>query len=972
MLTRYFWDIESLSDLFSLALYQADKNHIELYYLSDQGITLTDTTTDLIHRRNKNFSGTVSYHDLTTKAANELLFTRFGVYAEKGLRINAAYKYMDLHDTPTSMQTNAHSYYPLKYRPLCTTDPDYEEATTPYFFGYNSYNYDTTMLALYFYEALTMQNDDTTFKINPPKASLMREYNDELFKPSWIDRMPHYLANLKPGELNWNSAPRRIRAAWLATGRMLDVAKLNEKQSRVGLKRLLGQLGHQILEADLSDEATSLSAHDIDELVAYNVSDVINLEKLLDHDYYQSQFELKRNLLATYPELIYEKKRGSYEPDIRPEAVRKDRLSIDSTSAQFATNVLCPYGHISDIKGVSFDYPHPEEAKRFDIQPVNVLEDTKRYVDTHIKSAEARSEFQQVYEYYKSIEGRNFNRSENYQNDYPSETEEPMRIYEMPRNPNTMPYYHADGSPTDSYVKFTYGGIHGAQYNRAYYESEKEFYERSKADMEKVQAFVAPLHEPEDQGDTGAAALKRAKEITIDGEIYQAKDFLKSGSTQKRGFFKNVDRLNKKLFIDDSGKTGWTQLNPRYTQTSADIVNYGDFDSYYPNLLYMMRAFFNPALGYDRTKELLEQKAEFGKKMKDPAYPPEQRAKYKLDREGVKLVLNASSGAGDTNFPSSININNTIISMRIIGQLLTYRIGLEQALEGAEIPSTNTDGLHTIFDPQTTSEKLSEAARRINVPIEAEPLFLISKDANNRLEATVDGSVILSASGGSLACYKDTNPTQSINAPAIIDWALSHYLMKVAHPARTRDDLDLTSLFDRELAEQIMRTAPQAFEDDAHFLRMFQHIISASRAKMTYNYAIEEDGTITPLSHYNRIFLVKPDTPHAQTLRSVTARVITDATQKKRERNKEAARQHDAQALSIFAHFNIQPADIPQDREATFKKITNVEEDWRVLVINDDLFHLDPKTVAFLKESLDISVYLDMLEKTYTNNWRNV
>ncbi|MDQ9829485.1 hypothetical protein RFX70_11770, partial [Acinetobacter baumannii] len=75
------------------------------------------------------------------------------------------------------------------------------------------------------------------------------------------------------------------------------------------------------------------------------------------HKFYQGQFSLKHGLLRTYPELVYQQQKDAYKPDCRPFKVRRDRLTVDSSSAQFATKALCPYGHLTDIPTVSFDYP---------------------------------------------------------------------------------------------------------------------------------------------------------------------------------------------------------------------------------------------------------------------------------------------------------------------------------------------------------------------------------------------------------------------------------------------------------------------------------------------------------------------------------------------------------------------------------------------------------------------------------------
>src|SRR5699024_9619510 len=148
----------------------------------------------------------------------------------------------------------------------------------------------------------------------------------------------------------------RMRRAMMMTGRQIDASALNEKQKKVALKRQLGLSGFQILESDRLG-ATNNTITDQDmllDLIAYNASDIINLDEQFQLKLYVGQFTLKRQLLKTYPELVYKRKEtGEYAPDCRPECVRDDRLFIDSTSSQLAQKTLCPYDHLKDAKAVS-------------------------------------------------------------------------------------------------------------------------------------------------------------------------------------------------------------------------------------------------------------------------------------------------------------------------------------------------------------------------------------------------------------------------------------------------------------------------------------------------------------------------------------------------------------------------------------------------------------------------------------------
>ena len=186
-LATNFYDIESLSNVFTLCNYKPAENKIDIYYLVDDDTLVSapdfaDALLARIHEKNKNFTGTIELFNLKLQQGNEHLAITFG-----------------LSDSFLVNDPNAPSSYPNRFRPTCDTDPDYNEEKHPYLMGYNSYNYDTTMLAMYFYEVFQMIEDwqggeyNVTTRFRPTRAKLMREYNDELFLPRFKDNMPSRL-----------------------------------------------------------------------------------------------------------------------------------------------------------------------------------------------------------------------------------------------------------------------------------------------------------------------------------------------------------------------------------------------------------------------------------------------------------------------------------------------------------------------------------------------------------------------------------------------------------------------------------------------------------------------------------------------------------------------------------------------------------------------------------------------------------
>ena len=960
-----YYDIESLQNVFSVCVHHEKENSIDVYLLCDNKelYLYPEFLTQLaekIYEKNRNFNGEITLYDLSTKAANDYMAKLFGV--------SDAYMVNDI---------NCGSSFPVEFRPVCDTDPDYDENVHPYIFSYNGYNYDSTMLAIYFNQVYPNIQNMPVGNFAPISARFMRAYNDVLFE-RFKQNMPDALVYTYDGvskkwsnRKNYNDRRNKIRKNMLLSGRHLDVARLNEKQSKSAMKRMLGQLGYQILESDKLDSKKCYieTTEELLELIAYNVSDVVNLKELMHHEFYQAQFTLKKGLLEQYPELIYEKQPNAYAPNIDPSKVRRDRLTIDSSSAQFSTKSLCPYGHLMDIPVVSFLYPSKRKAEELGIKQINVLDETRNFIYEKFPQKEIREQFDQIYYYYKSIEGKNFNASKNYSDDYRN-TEmyhAPVDIKTIQRPILAMPYYNSDGSPSRSYVVFSVGGIHGAEYNKDLYDSHVGKYLDMKKDMEYVK------NEYPD-----ALQLKNSnlKVITFpDGHTKMVKDFFTPKSTKKMAEYKDIDKIAPELFQQTSKGT---KLNPKYAFTSSDPSNHEDFLSYYPMLLMMLSAFYNAGLGYDRYEEIFGNKEKYGKLSKDETLSETKRSMYSILREGVKLILNSASGAADANYETNIRMNNMIISMRIIGQLFSYRIGQAQTYEGAKITSTNTDGLYSVMDATINSQILERESHNIGVAIEPEPIWLISKDANNRIELSlhkdeygryvVMGDDVIGASGGTVGCRKGPDPTKALSQPAIIDWALTEYLIVAA---RGYKGLSLDGDFNDEIGRSILNTAKQVFEP-VEWLKMFQNIISSSIGSMNYIFGTT-DGNDTPIimQHYNRAFILKDKTPGTIHLQAANARKITDATIRKRKKNSERIQQHDPYALDILKEYGITEANISVENEAVIKKVTNVEDTWYMFIQNNDLHNLSDQEIAFIMENIDYEKYLSLLRDSYENNWRN-
>ena len=1026
-----FYDIESLNDAFTLCAYDRRSGDVHAFYLvSPESPAATGfdpvEAERVIRRENPAMqedegSCRVMFHDLSRWEANDLLARMFGLS-------NAA----SVNDPAQD------SSYGERYRLPCDTDPDYDPVQKhPYLVGFNSLNYDTVMLTLYLMEAFSDFSSNELYGIphntafRPVDPADMRAHNDQLFTEQYKSYMPRYLVDGPVANNDGlSSNVHRIRQAMIHSGRHFDAARLNEVQQKVALKRLLGAIGRQIKESDRlkGHNARLGSIEDLYDLLAYNVSDVVGLARLFDHPVYSAGFDLKKSLLDEYPETIYAEKGNSYKPDIDRTKVRRDRLTPDSTSAKFVSLILSPYHSLEDIPAVSFLYPSERVANERGVERRNVLEDCRTFFYENITDPEARRQFDLVYEYYKSIEGQNFNASPEYERAHGSvevRSLSPKGPLPIPKLPNNLPYFDAEGQPTTCFATFSTGGIHGA-------EAHHDLYEADCAEWREWQAFIAAVKEVAPD----PLQMREAKELEVlmpDGTLRTVKwnEVLTSKSTLK-GLRERRARLDalgenpdpadvaeieadykdmgykpgpKRPELFEPSADGSTKLKKKYAYTSVDLAIHEDFTSYYPNMLRNMSAFYNERLGEDRYARILADKDRFQVLKKEAEARGDSAAaeRFNLLRNGTKLILNSASGAADAaQGKTTIRANNQIVSMRILGQLFSWRIGQAQTLAGARIISTNTDGLYSVLDEETNNRVLAEQQAQINVEIEPEPLYIVSKDSNNRLEilppedgTPVWGGKIVGASGGTLACQKEPRPDKSLAHPAVLDWALARYLRCIVGEYVPEWDpeglpVSIDRPLDRELGRRLLAGAASQ-KDAVLAARLFQNVIAASSGTYTFPFASDplgpgdDSSSITNprvLQHYNRVFFVKAGHPGAVSLRSAGAWTVNALSKARREADGAAPVEVDTVALLICegngytnSHARASAEGLgllPHDQDVAVRKIPRIEPSWSALIENGDLVRMDEERLRELLSSLDLDVYLEMLAHTFEENWMNV
>lgn len=613
-----------------------------------------------------------------------------------------------------------------------------------WYFAYNSINYDIPMVD---YVIQSMVSGRTRVS-----TEALRKYSDTVIHAtrSVINTMPY-----------------------LRYGNHVDVAFLNETKIEkgrptVGLKTLVGILGGSIIESESNKTGHSESIyHDI----LYNINDIAELKDTVFPGFLANKFKIKRNLLNKYPHL------------------KECGITVNSTSAKFVEFIISPDKQIEDTPTVTYIYPAKHKAKELNVPQKDMLEDTKNwymkkvYEPIHAvnpKAANAHlAKFMSIYQYYDSFRGKNWNESTNhiFAHGIPAQTK-----LERKRADRTygviLPFIDKYGRESSSYVRFSIGGIHGAEINQQQLDQD-----RAKIrELKEKYGYISKLPKK--------ACSKTLLNLIIAQSRTSYQGYPVRCSHEIPYFFEHTEPVDEILDPEDfspymcqkskhfDGIYDYQEeLLDRYKYTSSGLSVHQDFVSYYP-LLMIMLGTFHDGKGKDPYEEVKDSRVAIKAMLKVYEFGTPQWEDTNNEQEGYKLVLNSASGVLDGSHDTNLRANNKAIAMRSIGQMCTFRIGMALALEGATIPSSNTDGIYALnIDIERNKAIVEEELKSLYIAIDPEEMYLVSKDANNRMEI-VDGKVT-SARGGTLTSWKGARVDNSLSHPALVDRILTDYLQDV-------------------------------------------------------------------------------------------------------------------------------------------------------------------------------------------------
>lgn len=613
-----------------------------------------------------------------------------------------------------------------------------------WYFAYNSINYDIPMI---------------DYAVKSMSAGYVRASTEALKKYS--DKV-----------INAPKSPINTRP-YLLYGNHVDVAFLNETKIEegrptVGLKTLTGILGGSIVESESNKTGHSESIYDD---ILYNINDIAVLKHKVFKGFLSTKFKIKKNLLTKYPHL------------------KTYGITVNSTSAQFVEYIIAPEKPIEDDPVLSFYYPAPHIAKKFHTTPFDILEDTNKWymkkVFEPVKAHNPKAaflhlaKFQSVYQYYDYFRGKNWNESTNHIFKCGIEAKNKVDRKRADRTYGVIiPFIDRYGNESSTFVRFSIGGIHGAEYNKKQLDQD-----RAKIrELKNKYGYISKIPKKE--------VSQKLRNLIIAQSRTSYNGYPVRLSHEIPYFFEHTEPVDEILDPEDFSPFMVQKVKPiadlcayqedlldRYAYTSSGPAAHQDFTSYYPVLMINKGTFYD-GQGNDPYSDVKDARVKIKASLKLIPFGTPAWEDTNDEQEGYKLILNSASGILDGSHPTNLRANNKAISMRVTGQLCTFRIGMALALEGARIPSSNTDGIYAMDIAFEKNKAIVERELEgLYITIDPEELYLVSKDANNRIDI-VDGKVE-SAKGGTLTSWKGARVDNSLSHPALVDRILTDYLQTV-------------------------------------------------------------------------------------------------------------------------------------------------------------------------------------------------
>lgn len=803
------------------------------------------------------------------------------------------------------------------------------------YYSYNGLHYDIQMIA-YLEKAIIANRARTT----PEKL--------RLFSDALIDNTA-YRINTLPYEQYANQID----------GGYLNESMIDKGRIMIGLKTLVGMLGGSIIESESNKTGYS---KDIYGDTLYCINDV---KEFRDVVYKGTKLEITHNVRKELLEMFGDR-------------LHRNGVTVNSTSAKFVENIIAPDKPIVDYPTCHFMYPAPHIAKEHGIEPFDILEYTKEWYMKNVYAQVVKHnpevanghymKFMSIYQFYASFRGKNWNTSSNHYLMYNIPAQEKYERRELLETYGTyLPLIDRYGNHSYTHVNFSSGGIHGAEeykaqllQDRAKIKELKEKYKYlSLIPKSEVSRKLYHLMERQSRSNYGGYPQHLMHEIPY--------------------FYYKTEPVDEICNPEDftpycyDPKSGSERLIDRYKYTSTGDCLHQDFEGYYPKLLINMGVFYD-GHGTDIYHEIYKHRSAIKAKLKTLEFMSEEYLTTNIKQEGFKLVQNSASGVLDGGFDTKVRANNKAISMRIIGQLITWIIAQALALEGARVPSSNTDGIYVFDIDRELNEKIVERElEKLFVTIEPEPCFLISKDTNNRAE--IEDGQVKSARGGTLTSHGGPVVDKRLSHPAVVDAVLVRYLQN--------EDV-VNKPIDKKLIHKALQEYRQSV-DRLTFIKMTAWVMRPSSGSIfidgndqvypgTIRTWLTKEGTTLkryatakrkPSLNYDEMIETLPETSPVGKPEVIVRLGSLDALK------------YFPQAISVKEYEDLDDFRKPnKERQSPSvpilgeQKISNLPEDAHIYMDNTSILTKSEEELAQIEQMLDLDAYVAIVAQ-FAENWCN-
>lgn len=310
--------------------------------------------------------------------------------------------------------------------------------------------------------------------------------------------------------------------------------------------------------------------------------------------------------------------------------------------------------------------------------------------------------------------------------------------------------------------------------------------------------------------------------------------------------------------------------------------------------------------------------------------------------------------------------------------MFTYRIAAALAIEGARIPSSNTDGIYVFDMPIDKNTKIVDRElKKLYISIDPEPLYLVSKDANNRME--MSNGKVTSARGGTLTSWSGARVDNRLSHPAIVDKVMTYYLQLT----------DLKGDVDQAKIKQALKQ----YYDSPVILDEFKDFPDA--AKRTFVYMASwvmrsTSGSIFIDSHDKiypgtiRVWLTKsgPSLKRYTTRKAKPSKSFTKFAEMLPKTSKigdpdlltyltrvNALDKYFTRAATVDEYLKNIPDNISTYVVAK-AKISGLPDKAHLLINNNSLLKMSEKDIDNIYQQLDLSMYAEMISE-FAKVWQN-